>query len=99
MTFNKLLMYNEYELVLNYFIKRNIQDRGAMLYKHYKALIKFCSADYMTDYEARKIFNILIRLGYFERRKVKNTKRQFEYLFINPYVEEKKDDRIILYFN
>jgi hypothetical protein len=99
MTFNKLLMFNEYELVLNYLLKKNIQDRGAMLYRHYKALIKFCFNYYMTDYEARKIFNILTRLGYFEKKKIRNTKRSFEYLFLNPYVEEKKNNKIILYFD
>lgn len=99
MVFNKLLMYNEYEKVLNFFLKKNIENRGAMLYKHYKALIKYCFDRYITDYEARKIFDIITRLGYIEKRKVKNTKRSFEYLFLNPYVETKVDNRIILHFD
>jgi len=97
MTFNKLLMYNEYELVINYFLKRDLQNLGFIKYKHVKGIIKYCVSS--TDYEARKIFNIITRLGYFERRKICNTRRSFEYRFINPYVEEEEKPIMILYFD
>ena len=100
MTFNKLLMYNEYELILNYFLKKNIQDRGGIQYKYLKSLIRY-RLDYLTDYEARKIFNILVRLGYFEKKKIINTRRSYQYKFINPYIENKKKDSniITIYFD
>ena len=97
MPFNNLLMFNEYELVLNYFIKRNLEVLGLLKYKHFKNLIKYC-LDKMNDYEARKIFNILFKLGYFEKVKLRNKKRTFEYRFLNPYVILEKPKQIIIYF-
>ena len=91
-------MFNEYELVLNYFIKRNIQDQGLLKYKHFKNIIKYCF-DKMNDYEARKIFNIILKLGYFEKIKMRNKKRTFEYRFVNPYVVIEKPKQIIIYFD
>ena len=98
MPFNNLLMFNEYELVLNYFIKRNLQGQGLLKYKYLKNLIKYCFGG-MNDYEARKIFNILFKLGYLEKVKTGNRKRTFEYRFLNPYVKLEKKDSIIIYFD
>jgi hypothetical protein len=91
-------MTNEYEIVINYFLKRNIEEMGYLRYKYFKNLIKFCFTNF-SDYNARKIFNIMERLKYFKRKKVYDTKRAFEYKFINPYVKENNDINNILYFD
>ncbi len=92
-------MTNEYEIVINYFLKRKVENMNFLKYKYFKNLIKYCFCNF-TDYEARKIFNIMEKLEYFKRRKILGSRRSFEYKFINPYIKEKKDNsKYILHFN
>lgn len=94
-------MVNDYEKVLNYFENRNIENLGFLKYKYFKGIIKYCF-DYISDYETRKIFFQIEKLGFFERRRVKNGARSFEYRFVNPQ-ERVEDDSgnskvFVLYF-
>ena len=95
-------MVNDYEKVLNYFIKRNIENLGFLKYKYFKGIIKYCF-DFISDYETRKIFFQIEKLGFFEKRRVKkNAGRSFEYRFVNPETPIEKDSGepkvFVLYF-
>jgi len=77
-----LSIINDYEQVICYFNLHQYQQFGYINYRRYADVIQFV-LKLETDYQIRKIFYMLIKLGYVE--KIDQSKsRRYLYKYNNP---------------
>ena len=74
-------MINDYEIIINYFIDNNFEMNQYNNFKFYAFYIKLIFKT-KNKYDIRKIFFILVELGYFKKI---DKPRTYKYKFFNPY--------------
>lgn len=93
----RLSMINDYEVMINYFIKHRWEKYGYLSYRVYALRIKteLDNSHDNPDYRARLVFNSLKTLGFIEKVNIHN---RYIYRFNNPEHELQRKN-IVLNFD
>lgn len=91
----RLSMINEYEIVINDFNKNRWERYGYINYRTYANRIGH-ELRTKNEYQIRKVFYTLIKLGFIEKTKIP---RRYLYKYNNPYHDRYPKQGTTLYFD